>query len=59
MNVKAQVENTFEYRRGIGHVIEEAFHAIFKKQLKMKRYQMKKKMVEGLPRQATIVLTIG
>jgi hypothetical protein len=59
LNVKAQVENTFEYCGGIGHVIEEAFHVILKKQFKMKRYQMKKRMMEGLPRQATIVLTIG
>jgi hypothetical protein len=50
LNVKARVDNTFEYRGGIGRVIEEAFHAILKKQLKMKRYQMKKRMVEGLPR---------
>ena len=50
LNVKVRVDNTFEYHGGIGRVIEEAFHAIIKKQLKMKRYQMKKRMVEGLSR---------
>jgi uncharacterized UBP type Zn finger protein len=48
--VKAWVDNTFEYCGGISRVTKEAFHAIFKKQLKMIRYQMKKWMVEGLPR---------
>jgi hypothetical protein len=37
LNVKARVDNIFEYHGGIGMVIEEAFHAILKKQLKMKR----------------------
>jgi hypothetical protein len=34
--MKARVNYTFEYRGCIGRVIEEALHAIFKKQLKIK-----------------------
>jgi hypothetical protein len=37
LNTKVQADNTFEYCEGIGQVIEEAFHAVLKKQLKMKR----------------------
>jgi hypothetical protein len=48
--VNVQVDNTFEYRGSIGRVTKEAFQAIFKKRLKMKRYQMKMKMVEGSSR---------
>ena len=42
--VKERVDNTFEYRGGLGKVSEEAFHAILKGQLKVKRYQLKKRM---------------
>jgi hypothetical protein len=43
-------KTTFEYPGGLGRVTKEAFHAILKKQLKMKRYQLKKRMVDGIPR---------
>jgi hypothetical protein len=45
--VKERVDNTFEYRGGLGRVTEEAFHQILKGQLKVKRYQLKKRMLEG------------
>ena len=45
--VKERVDNTFEYRGGLGKVTEEAFHNILKGQLKVKRYQLKKRMQEG------------
>jgi hypothetical protein len=38
LNLKERVDSTFEYWGGLGKVTEEAFHAILKKQLKMKRY---------------------
>jgi hypothetical protein len=45
--MKEQVDNTFDYRRGLGRVMEEAFHTMLKGQLKVKRYQLKKRMLEG------------
>jgi len=45
--VKERVDNTFDYHGGLGYVIEEAFHSILKGQLKVKRYQLKKRMQEG------------
>ena len=42
-----QVDNTFDYCGGLARVTEEAFHSILKGQLKVKRYQLKKKMQEG------------
>lgn len=45
--VKERVDNTFEYHGGLGKVTEEAFHSILKGQLKVKRYQLKKRMQEG------------
>lgn len=47
LNIKQRVDNTFEYRGGLGKVTEEAFHSSLKQQLKMKRYEMKKMMVAG------------
>jgi hypothetical protein len=47
LNIKQRVDNTFEYRGGLGKVTEEAFHASLKQQLKIKRYEMKKMMVAG------------
>jgi hypothetical protein len=47
LNIKKRVDNTFEYEGGIGHVTEWSFHANLKSQLKMKRYAMKKLMVDG------------
>ena len=47
LNIKQRVDNTFEYRGGLGKVIEEAFHSTLKQQLKIKRYEMKKMMVAG------------
>jgi hypothetical protein len=47
LNIKAHVDNTFEYRRGLQKVIEEVFHSTFKNQMKAKRYQMKKLMLDG------------
>ena len=44
---KERVDNTFEYRGGLRRVIEEAFHQILKGQLKVKRCQLKKRMLEG------------
>ena len=44
--IKERVDNTFEYHGGLGKVTEEAFHNILKGQLKMKRYQLKKRMQE-------------
>ena len=41
------MDNTFEYHGGPGKVTEEAFHSISKGQLKVKRYQLKKRMQEG------------
>ena len=48
--VKERVDNTFEYHGGLGYVTEEAFHSILKGQLKVKRYQLKKRMTEGRDR---------
>ena len=45
--VKERVDNTFEYHGGLDKVTEEAFHNILKGQLKVKRYQLKKRMQEG------------
>ena len=45
--VKERVDNTFDYRGGLGRVTKEAFHNILKGQLKVKRYQLKKRMQEG------------
>jgi hypothetical protein len=45
--VKERVDNTFEYHGGLGKVTEEAFHSILKGQLKVKRYQLKKRMQDG------------
>ena len=45
--VKERVDNTFDYHGGLGRVTEEAFHNILKGQLKVKRYQLKKRMQEG------------
>ena len=45
--IKERVDNTFEYHGGLGKVTEEAFHSILKGQLKVKRYQLKKRMQEG------------
>ena len=45
--VKDRVDNTFEYHGGLGKVTKEVFHSILKGQLKVKRYQLKKKMQEG------------
>ena len=42
LNLKQRVDNTFEYQGGLGRVTEEAFHATLKRQLKIKRYQLKK-----------------
>ena len=47
LNIKQRVDNTFEYRGGLGKVTEEAFHSTLKQQLKIKRYEMKKMMVAG------------
>ena len=41
------MDNTFDYREGLGRVTEEAFHNILKGQLKVKRYQLKERMQEG------------
>jgi hypothetical protein len=41
-NIKERVDNTFEYKGEIERVTEEAFYATLKKQLKIKRYQLKK-----------------
>ena len=48
--VKERVDNTFDYHGGLGYVTEEAFHSILKGQLKVKRYQLKKRMTEGRDR---------
>ena len=48
--VKERVDNTFDYHGGLGYVTEEAFHSILKGQLKVKRYQLKKRMTEGKDR---------
>ena len=46
--IKERVDNTFDYHGGLGKLIEEAFHNILKPgQLKVKRYQLKKRMQEG------------
>jgi hypothetical protein len=41
LNIKQHVDNTFEYRGGLGKVTEEAFHSSLKQQLKIKevRYE--------------------
>ena len=52
--VKERVDNTFEYRGGLGKVTEEVFHNILKGQLKVKRYQLKKRMQEGKEKPAHI-----
>jgi hypothetical protein len=57
--VKERVDNTFEYRGGLGRVTEEAFHQILKGQLKVKRYQLKKRMLEGRRSRNTFGTTIG
>ena len=43
LTVKERMDNTFEYHGGLGKVTEEVFHIILKGQLKVKRYQLKKK----------------
>ena len=50
LNIKQRVDNTFEYEGGLGRVTEEAFHAILKGQLKIKRYQLKKALQAGKPK---------
>ena len=45
--VKGRVDNTFDYRGGLGRMTDEAFHNILKGQLKVKKYQLKKRMQEG------------
>jgi hypothetical protein len=47
LNVKQRVDNTFEYRGGLGKVTEEVFHSTVKQQLKVKRYELKKLMLDG------------
>ena len=37
LNVKERMDSMFEYRGGLSRMTEEAFHAILKKQLKMKK----------------------
>ena len=44
LNIKERSDNAFEYEGRIEKVTEEAFHAILKGQLKIKRYQLKKTM---------------
>jgi hypothetical protein len=46
-NFEARVDNTFEYRGGLQKVTEEVFHHTIKSQMKAKRYQMKKLMLDG------------
>jgi hypothetical protein len=47
LNIKERVDNTFEYRGGLGKVTEEVFHSTLKGQLKVKWYELKKAMLEG------------
>jgi hypothetical protein len=47
LNIKVLVDNTFEYRRSLQKVTEEVFHSTIKSQMKAKRYQMKKLMLDG------------
>ena len=47
LNIKARIDNTFEYLGGLQKVTEEVFHSTIKSQMKAKRYQMKKLMLEG------------
>ena len=47
LNIKSRVDSIFEYRLGLEKVMEEAFHSILKRQLKITLYNMKKLMVEG------------
>ena len=47
LTIKERVDNTFDYHGGLGRVTKEAFDSILKGQLKVKRYQVKKRMQEG------------
>jgi hypothetical protein len=47
LNVKQCVDNTFDYRGGLGKVTEEVFHSTMKQQLKVKRYELKNLMLDG------------
>ena len=50
LDIKRRVDNTFDYIGGLGKVSEEVFHHILKSQLKMKRYQLKKLILQKRPK---------
>jgi hypothetical protein len=47
LSIKQRIDNTFDYKGGLGRVTEEAFHSLLKNQLKTKRYQLKNALLAG------------
>lgn len=50
LTIKQRVDNTFEYKGGLGKVSERVFHKELKHQLKMKRHYMKKALLARKPK---------